>query len=77
VISIAFRSARVIMCIIQLFSIVPENSRRRKGHFEQKDTAYCWPAMASEKSLSGKTVPLQLLSRIPMGQKTDRVGSEN
>jgi hypothetical protein len=37
VISIALRSARVIMCCIQLFSIVPEKSKRCKGHFKQKE----------------------------------------
>jgi hypothetical protein len=36
VISIALRSARVIMSCIYFSSILPEISNPRKGHFEQK-----------------------------------------
>jgi hypothetical protein len=40
VISIAFRSARVIMCDIELLSIIPENGVGRKGYFEQKRACF-------------------------------------
>jgi hypothetical protein len=50
VISIAFRSARVIMCDIELLSIIPENGVGRKGYFEQKKGLF----------LPGPSLPLLL-----------------